>query len=69
MAIGTFAQPVDDRMANLWMYAVNRYGMAIQALGGPQYVKSLADKLGLDYPGADTHSFDPTPKMSLRPAQ
>eukprot|EP01047_Picozoa_sp_COSAG01_P044173 COSAG01_NODE_3975_length_5476_cov_11.325646_7_plen_70_part_01 len=29
LAAGAFADKTDDRMANLWMYAVNRYAMAM----------------------------------------
>ena len=46
-AAGAFADKTDDRMANLWMYAVNRYAMAMHALGCVDMVKQIALKLGL----------------------
>jgi hypothetical protein len=47
LAAGAFADKTDDRMANLWMYAVNRYAMAMHALGCVDMVKQITLKLGL----------------------
>ena len=51
LGIGTFGQPADTRMADLWMYAFNRYAMALKELGVVAYVKGVATKLGLDLTG------------------
>ena len=50
LGAGTFSSKQGDRMANLWMYAINRYLMAMAALDVPAYVKALAEKLELPYP-------------------
>ena len=50
LAAGAFADKVDDRMANLWMYAVNRYVMALHALGAVDFVTKIAAGIGLTYP-------------------
>ena len=50
LGMGTFATPQENRMADLWMFAISRYMMGMAVLGVPEYVKETANKLGFEYP-------------------
>ena len=47
LAAGAFADKTEDRMANLWVYALNRYALAAHALGTVEYVAGIAEGLGI----------------------